>query len=248
MATPSPQKVNGRIQFQRNNDKTIPSPDATQMALTLLNAFTLTNSPSSLMRALPSYAPVGGVRFGSGLTDDREVCTDDTLIGKDTMVIGRAKDCWAILAEGFITRHDAPPEDSDDEMEDRVRHPVGKHSWGVLEWLIGVFERDEELAEKKNDDGMFTSSSLTAFQVSISKSMAVRRSTLLLAQIPQARSGPQWDVTTPLNIIFDAFSRPSEQLDAEEMENDEMDPYHADLGGRLMSLVCFLHLLSYPLY
>ena len=87
----------------------------------------------------------------------------ESIIGKETMCVQRAKSCWTLLTEGYTARgprrgnvlgspgkgkgkdrvaYDSDEEDTShfDEEEDAV---VGEDAWPVLEWLLVLFEQDE---------------------------------------------------------------------------------------------------------
>ncbi|KDQ21408.1 hypothetical protein BOTBODRAFT_201950 [Botryobasidium botryosum FD-172 SS1] len=222
----SPKKLN----IQRQKTHLLPTPESSVNALSLLCALLHTNSPAALAKGLPSYVTSkGGVRF-SGVReeqDDRE----DAFIGKQSADIRQAKDCWAILADGFVKRSDSedvaeqpPTEDEmdvdEEEDENTARRVVGKHAWGVLEWLVGLFELDEKVAESK---GM------------------PRRSDILLSQIPLARAGLQWDIQSALNVVFDALTPlPLARHDGNGIPSATppiLEQYRTGLGTRLMALV-----------
>ncbi|KAJ7045708.1 hypothetical protein C8F04DRAFT_1025631 [Mycena alexandri] len=113
----------------------LPSPAAVLAAQQLLVSFTTTNSPATVIRALrPSDAEP---------EDDNEC-----FVATESLCISRSKNCWQILAEGFLDRN--PPifsaakgrRDTSNSLSE-TQAPVGETAWPVLHWLLLVFERDE---------------------------------------------------------------------------------------------------------
>lgn len=120
----------------------LPSPAATLASQQLLVSFATTNSPTAVIRALrPSDAE---------LEDD-----NDCFVATESMCISRCKNCWQILAEGFLDRNQpifSTPKGkgrqidtgtSSDEVSE-TQAPVGETAWPVLDWLLLIFEQDEQ--------------------------------------------------------------------------------------------------------
>ncbi|KAI8993001.1 hypothetical protein BD414DRAFT_412392 [Trametes punicea] len=194
----SPSKILSR----RNKATAAPSPKASAAARDLLSKFARTNLPGSLARALPSYLEDPDTVVANGIE------TQDSWVAHQALRIQRAKCCWQIIKEGFIVRGGAEvalsprkrPDrrtrssmnDNDNEWgDDEAPAPVSEHAWGVLGWMLTVFERDE---------------------VAMEQSGQVRYSPLLLSQIPPSRveRAARWDVDLPLDIILFALQQESE--------------------------------------
>ena len=141
------------------NRSRIPSKTAIEAAQRLLISYALTNNPETVAAALPSCDDRRNVDGGV----DRDLV--ESMIGKETMCVQRAKSCWKLLMEGYTARgrgrgnvlgspgkgkgkdraaYDSDEEDTGhfDEEEDAV---VGEDAWPVLEWLLVLFEQDELL-------------------------------------------------------------------------------------------------------
>ncbi|KAF9010495.1 hypothetical protein BDQ17DRAFT_1346323 [Cyathus striatus] len=155
-----------------------PSADAISAARRLLMSLVTTNSPQALGEALPHYsqAPIPHVAT--------------SLIGKQALCITRAKNCWDLISEGFITRtsqvYSSPKkrrETLHEELSSGDEMPVGENAWPIFEWLLCLFERDEQLTESCG---------------------LLHHSPLLIDQIPPPRAGStiRWDTSSPLRIVF----------------------------------------------
>ncbi len=137
--------------------KTVISSVAVSDARQLLFSLTTTQSPDSLARALPSHeSPVG---VTTNATED----IGDSDIARESLCIKEAKDCWSLLAEGFLSKgkvlFSTPKRkgrrrrgDVDDftPLDDQVgtsRSIVADSAWPMLDWLLTLFERDEQLSE-----------------------------------------------------------------------------------------------------
>ncbi|OSD06893.1 hypothetical protein PYCCODRAFT_1474296 [Trametes coccinea BRFM310] len=194
----SPSKALSR----RNKSTTVPSPRASAAARDLLMKFARTNSPASLARALPGYSE------NPDAAAPAKYDIEDSWIAHEALRIQRVKCCWEILKEGFIvregvqsfpsprkprnrraTRSSKYEEDGLDDEETPA--PVSGQAWGVLDWLLIIFERDEMAMEQSEQ---------------------VRYSPLLLNQIPATLSdrGARWDVGSPLDVAFHAIQQESE--------------------------------------
>ncbi|KZT26752.1 hypothetical protein NEOLEDRAFT_1062201 [Neolentinus lepideus HHB14362 ss-1] len=177
----------------------IPTAAASEAAIQCLTSYLTTNTPKSLLRALPSYPPPKG-RDGVQ-TNDMMDEDEDSFISREAANITQCKDCWTILREGFILRADGDPSsdrsgakarrklilDEDtmysDSTDTDVPVLVGEHAWPVLEWLIEVIEKDANLTGNSGHP---------------------RYSPLLLCQIPPARTGTiaRWEADKPLDIMM----------------------------------------------
>ncbi|KAI0329420.1 hypothetical protein GY45DRAFT_871961 [Cubamyces sp. BRFM 1775] len=186
---------------RRQKTSLAPSPKAISTATDLLMKFARTNSPGSLARALPSYPEDSNMPAEAGAEHA------DSYIAVEALRIGRARCCWEIIREGFIRRDggkatSSPRKartrkstrrmyDDDEEEEDEMPAPVSEHAWGVLGWMLTVFERDEAEVEQSGQ---------------------IRYSPLLLSQLPPSRpaSSPRWDVKLPVDVVFYALEQESE--------------------------------------
>jgi len=171
-----------------------PSLAAREAALNLLSAFALTNTPGSLLRALPSYPQPSEVHHLDVRPDAGED-DGDSHIARQALRIKNAKDCWNLLKEGFVQYKPyaaASPKkrgtrlrrDDDDllaafeNMNAKTPDLVGEQAWPVLGWLLSYSQAPY--------------------------------SPLLLSQIPPPRNetGLRWDVEAPLDVAFFALQQP----------------------------------------
>lgn len=108
------------------------------------------------MRAIPSYGDpndAGSVRFGDDANESVNRELGDSAIGKSAIALGHVKDCWGLLEPRVIVRQDYISDDSsvgdsdeEDEESSSRSKSVGKYSWGILEFLVEIFEQDEKRA------------------------------------------------------------------------------------------------------
>ncbi|PIL36198.1 hypothetical protein GSI_01859 [Ganoderma sinense ZZ0214-1] len=198
----SPSKLLSR----RHKSSLAPSPKAAAAAQDLLMKFARTNTPESLVCALPSYpdSPNANLNDPAG--------SEDSHIAREALRIRNARSCWDIIREGFIPRGNgdvtASPrkpkgrrsrraqvqDDADEgwEGEDTAAPaPVSDHAWSVLGWILTLFESNEAAVERNGQ---------------------VRYSPLLLRQIPPSRpeTAPRWDVRMPLDVAFHALEQERE--------------------------------------
>ncbi|KAI0823662.1 hypothetical protein BC628DRAFT_1411431 [Trametes gibbosa] len=196
----SPSKILSR----RQKTSFAPSSKASAAARDVLMKFARTNNPGSIARALPSYAEDPDI-LARGAAE-----TEDSYIAREALRIRRARCCWEIIKEGFIqrdgsaisssprkkrSRRIARGKDADDDgwaVEDSLPPAsVSEYAWGVLGWLLTLFERDEADMEQ---------------------TVQVRYSPLLLDQIPPSRAErtPRWDIDMPLDVAFYALQQESQ--------------------------------------
>lgn len=193
----SPSKYAARHQ----RSSCLPTPAASEAAQRLLKAYARTNKPESLLRALPNYglSDIPGLKdaVSSHFSNEDDGDSEMNLFSRR---VKDAKNCWEILREGYV-RRDSPGTDSavshlrrskrgqrnawsDDEDESSdMPAPVGEHAWPVLEWLLEIFEKDEEDVAARGQPCY---------------------SPLLIAQLPPSRSasGSRWEVEAPLDVAF----------------------------------------------
>lgn len=134
----------------------LPSPIDVAAAQRCLQAFGETNSPHALLRAIPSYD--GSELFlsdGANTVEEEE----ESFLSREARRIQSCRDCWQLLKAEFtrsISENASIP-------ADRARHQtknlgladnsvsstavVGPTAWPVLEWLLFMFEKDEQNAE-----------------------------------------------------------------------------------------------------
>lgn len=135
----------------------MPSNHAIQLATKLLCALARTTSAPILFRAIPAYvSPIAtskksaksvGFKNISDIDETIDKEMEDSAVGKEAKILGLVRDCWALLEPGLVRRLDGESEcesDSDEENDDYVKPVVGRHSWGLLEFLVDVFEEDEK--------------------------------------------------------------------------------------------------------
>ncbi|KAJ7647099.1 hypothetical protein FB45DRAFT_892352 [Roridomyces roridus] len=150
----------------------LPPVTATRSAQQLLVSFATTNSPSAVISTLRPTDP--------DPSDEETEC----FIATESLCISRCKNCWEILAEGFLGRSQplfASPSRKGKQRDTRssfsdVRAPVGEMAWPTLDWLLILFERDE-----------------------LENPVLPRHSPLLLEQLG---SPSRRDTDGPLNIII----------------------------------------------
>lgn len=118
-----------------------------------LQAFTETNSPRAILRAIPSYD-------GSEilLTDDANTVEEDeeSFLSREAKRLQSCRDCWQLLRAEFSrsisedtsllpqagryrARYSGLPDDTNSASA-----VVGPTAWPVLELLLSTFEKDEQ--------------------------------------------------------------------------------------------------------
>lgn len=128
------------------------TPKAVTSAHDLLASLVATNSPEALGRALPSYASLEKSQMGPLSTDDE----GDSLLAMQAQCIKAAKHCWEILEDGYIDRTQtlmSPNRKSKSRSGTASSiasgsHLVGNDAWPLLEFLVTLFERDEQCKEQ----------------------------------------------------------------------------------------------------
>lgn len=158
----SPSKVLSR----RQKTSLAPSSKASAAARDVLMKFARTNTPAALARALPSYAQ------DPNLLPTQRFETQDSYIAREALRITRTRCCWEIIREGFVrrdgiaasssprkkrSRRTARSKDADEDGQagDDSEPPasVSEHAWGVLGWILTLFERDEADVERTGQGG-----------------------------------------------------------------------------------------------
>jgi hypothetical protein len=208
----------------------LPSADATKAARRILLSHGLTNTPTSLFRALPSYpldpgsAAIRGKIDGADLEHDGE----DSYIARVAQCIGSALSVWAVIKPGFVDwvvpvasgttgnpkgkkRMRRMREELDgDELTtgDESVSAVGDEAWSMLEWLVLViFDRDERRAVEDNQR-----KSHFYFDGPVEQFILACYSPLLLSSIPSTQNRhPRWDATGALDVVFCCLNEQSEE-------------------------------------
>ncbi|TFY78876.1 hypothetical protein EWM64_g5136 [Hericium alpestre] len=203
---------------------TTPSDEAISAARQCLMSFALTNSPGSLMRALPSY---------DDLTPTLEEAEEDSHLAREASRFQRCRDCWQIIKGRFLQVHSdgmgiipgSPSKRRRADTQSYQSHSaelpgstVGENAWPILEWLLYLFEEDER---RTSQDGN------------------PKYSPLLLSHIspPKSESGAKWNAGTPLDVAFYCLQQES--------------PRRRVLGARLLTLLINLtatSLFDLPLF
>lgn len=135
-------------------------PKAAVGAQRLLMAYLYTNTPAALSRALPRRKTLSA-----------PFCIHnegDSTVAKRAACIAQCRDCWEMLHDDFLLRQSAvppPPKGKTRRHSERIGHDkldvndsdtfpsvvVAEDAWPLLEWLVLLFERDEELSETYMD-------------------------------------------------------------------------------------------------
>lgn len=133
-------------------------PSISITAQRLLVSFALTNSPTSVFRAVPKYT-MAPLALSEHLEEMQSAVSRES-----AECMSSAKDAWSLLRPGFVrpmnpdsssskgklsrgkTRARDGFDSDEDEIEDSER-AVAKYAWPVLEWMMMVFERDERLTQ-----------------------------------------------------------------------------------------------------
>ncbi|VDB92005.1 unnamed protein product [Peniophora sp. CBMAI 1063] len=186
---------------------TFPTLAATEAANLLLGTLADRLSPSHLLPALPSYPAIGELPSASPPRINHDTSISKVVIMAERLAHCRA--CWDVLKQDFVsplrterrTLPGSPTKRSD--MGSRSGsttspHIVGSRSWFTLHWLLQLFEKDEQEAERTT---------------------GVRYSPLLLTQIPNRLSEQKkkWDATVPLDIAFFCAERGERQDEAQRL-------------------------------
>lgn len=162
----SPSKTKRSNKDRRPEDEFVPpSSEAIERSWRLLHAYSLTYPPELLLRAIPCYplrdSEVASVprEIDAGVPWQISTGEDmDSILSKVAVILKEQKDCWGLLRPGVVAppkddsspaqkRQPVPPLSSDEEDESSVPALIGTHSWPLLEWLITLFEKDQELAD-----------------------------------------------------------------------------------------------------
>ncbi|KAF8305584.1 hypothetical protein DL93DRAFT_308073 [Clavulina sp. PMI_390] len=187
----------------------LPSPESSRLAANLLVAFSRTNGPDCVFRAIPHYPdpdaqPAGAksVKFKDEAAGDQDFEDElaDSPVGKPAQkLVGSALDCWDLLKPDAI---DVKWEEPDDVSAPMV---VGDHAWGLLDALISIMEEE---------DGSETGVSQW-----------------LIRHIPRVKGHLLWDFERPLRVVFSCMMPDS------SAPGQPYNPHRASLGVRLLSLM-----------
>ncbi|QRW25023.1 hypothetical protein RhiXN_06972 [Rhizoctonia solani] len=194
LATPTPLSPR-KAQAQTE----IPTQRGSQLALELLLTLATTTHPAHLTVGLNSYTrpPCDVSDFGSIMATGK-IDTFKSPLAEESVQIGKARDCWTMVRDGFLLPKDGTStaqakwiegDDSDlSDGDDKTDSYVASHAWSVVEWWIKLFEMDQA--------------------INIAEATVASHSTLLLSHIPPAsRSGtPQNDVQNVVGVAFSALT------------------------------------------
>ncbi|ELU37112.1 hypothetical protein AG1IA_08857 [Rhizoctonia solani AG-1 IA] len=143
------------------------------------------------------YPPRTSNNFGSIMATGK-IDTFKSPLAEESVQIGKARDCWTMVRDGFLLPKDGTStaqakwiegDDSDlSDGDDKTDSYVASHAWSVVEWWIKLFEMDQA--------------------INIAEATVASHSTLLLSHIPPAsRSGtPQNDVQNVVGVAFSALT------------------------------------------
>lgn len=114
-------------------------------------AYMRTNSASVLSRALPRRR---SSLVLSGLSEG------DSVIAKRAVFIAQCKDCWQLLHSDSVLHQSALPSTPRKTTRQSGRHSapneinsvtpptiVSENAWPLLNWLVSLYEHDEELLD-----------------------------------------------------------------------------------------------------
>jgi hypothetical protein len=125
------------------------SPQDVTAAQNLLLSFAITNTPENILRALPSYST-------NTSRPARDVDTLESPFAKEAhQTFTSCKNCWSILAEGFIPRVMKRAKKGKDQIvyqrdtDELDVGPLSNNALPILDWLLSLFERDERRTEKQ---------------------------------------------------------------------------------------------------
>ncbi|THU95400.1 hypothetical protein K435DRAFT_755933 [Dendrothele bispora CBS 962.96] len=161
-------------------------------AQNLLFSFANTNNPTGILRALPAYPS----DKPGPLPESEDL---NSLFAKEAYEnFSDCQSCWKILAEWFIPRvmQRAQQKGKDkivhqrdsDELDEVELSLVSDKAWPILDWLLTLFERDEQRME---EDGL------------------PRHSPLFLKQLPAGPNGKvvRWESDGPIGVLFYALQK-----------------------------------------
>ncbi|KAF9454006.1 hypothetical protein P691DRAFT_811791 [Macrolepiota fuliginosa MF-IS2] len=191
----SPSKLVKQHQYQMSLNL-IP-PKAVYDAQKLLMAYLLSSTPAALGRALPqrrSLIPPPPVHNEG-----------DSTVARRAACIIQCRDCWEMLHTNFLLRQSAVPSAPKVKLKRQSEHigyskldstdlnasspvVVTEDAWPLMEWLVSLFERDEELSETHPD---------------------ARHSSLLAAQLLDDTDKAYFDI--PITIIMHCLAQTQPQ-------------------------------------
>ncbi|CUA74841.1 hypothetical protein RSOLAG22IIIB_05737 [Rhizoctonia solani] len=187
----------------------IPSRRGSQLALELLLTLAATTHPAHLTVGLNSYTrpPCDASDFGSIMSTGK-IDTFKSPLAEESVRVGKARDCWTMVRDGFLLPKDGTStaqatwmesDDSDLSDDGKLDSYVASHSWRIVEWWIKLFEVDQA--------------------INTVESGTASHSTLLLSHIPPAsRSGaPQNDIQNVVGVAFSALMFNSEPCEISKL-------------------------------
>ncbi|KAJ1305747.1 hypothetical protein OPQ81_010479 [Rhizoctonia solani] len=173
-------------------------------------------APASLSPPLELLLTLAATTHPAHLTAGK-IDTFKSPLAKESVRVGRARDCWTMVRDGFLSSEDGAStaqakwmeiDDSDpSDGDDKPDSYVAPYAWRIVEWWIKLFEVDQA--------------------INMAESGSASHSTLLLSHIPPAsRPGaPQNDIQTVVGVAFSAL-----MFDTELCEINK-------LGLRLLTLL-----------
>lgn len=142
----------------------VPSARASQLALELLEALAANTHPTHLADGLNSYVrPACDASEFDAIVSTGKIDGFKSPLALESVQVGRARDCWAMVRDGFLDPKDASSTargkwmDSDDtDMADSDYQNysyVASHAWEVVRWWIMLFEMDEAINSAESGAG-----------------------------------------------------------------------------------------------
>lgn len=166
----SPSKLSNAIKHYKASNQ--PTPTATNAAIRLLTNYAITNTPQSLLCAIPCYPLNDNEKrvIGGNIADHHSAYNsfedsenDDSEIARQSSTLKQFRDCWDMLKDGAVKwqvdtkvkrkqslntrqrRHNIVNTNiiNDEGSEEKSPNIIGKSTWPILEWILRVFEKEE---------------------------------------------------------------------------------------------------------
>lgn len=105
------------------------------------------------MRGFPHhpYINAEGVKDVDPFKDEdmsRKCHEDNSPLRIELQTFDSLNDIWGVLQEGFIKRKGHQGSQEADLARKMPSNAVGQYAWPVLEWLVRIFEKDEQLTSE----------------------------------------------------------------------------------------------------
>lgn len=146
----------------------IPTSDASQLALQLLETLAATTHPAHLTAGLNSYArPARDAPDFDSIELTGKIDNFKSPLALESVQVGRARDCWTMVRSGFLSPKDGASSaaqakwmDSDDvdsteDFDDQDSSYVASHAWGVVGWWVKLFEVDQAICSAEQGSGAY---------------------------------------------------------------------------------------------